>query len=482
MSSYDRGRRDSSYDRGRRDSSYDRGRRERSRDRDHRSRRADDDYRRRHHRRRSPSSSSDYDRDRRDSRHRDRRDDRRDDRDRHRDRHDHPRPRSSSAEWSSRAPQRPRDSGAAAAPAPPAARPGAFRELRVPPVSQIPAGIVNLVDKVAAAVAQGGTVVEDELRDREARNPHFAFLFAPQTDDIALYYRWRVYSLTQGDNFRRWNAQPFTLVSGDDVVWYPPPLPTPTAEAAPVVTSPVAVPVPVTVPVPLAVPAVAAATLARPSAQLPPSARDEWIRLVRAVKTPDRQAIAAATRHCVNHALYAEDSLTLLAEDLRKHTITATFTPQLVANSDALLTYESLRFATADATFSPEAVAAKRALCEVLGRLFLLSDVLNNGYASGNNGAALNIIRAAEGILRAVIQNAAGCIINVVRATNAVLAPEEPSRLFLIAHTPLHALVGWIRVLWAQWKTQNIITTAFSDELERSYGWLVKWATAPPAE
>jgi U2-associated protein SR140 len=36
------------------------------------------------------------------------------------------------------------------------------------------------------------------------------FLFAPSLPD-AIYYRWRVYSLANGDTKRRWRVRPFQM-------------------------------------------------------------------------------------------------------------------------------------------------------------------------------------------------------------------------------------------------------------------------------
>ncbi|CCW69073.1 unnamed protein product [Phytomonas sp. Hart1] len=95
--------------------------------------------------------------------------------------------------------------------------------LRVP--TDLPVSITSLLDLIASFVIQGGPTFEEELLFRERSNPHFDFLRAPWNDPRVLYYRWRLYSLLQGDTMLEWRAEPFQMErSGSKAyAWVPPP-------------------------------------------------------------------------------------------------------------------------------------------------------------------------------------------------------------------------------------------------------------------
>ena len=46
---------------------------------------------------------------------------------------------------------------------------------------------------------------------KEAANPEYAFLF-DAAGALHAYYRWRLWSLAQGDTLRSWRAEPFRMV------------------------------------------------------------------------------------------------------------------------------------------------------------------------------------------------------------------------------------------------------------------------------
>ncbi|CCW61334.1 unnamed protein product [Phytomonas sp. EM1] len=95
--------------------------------------------------------------------------------------------------------------------------------LRVP--TDLPVSTTSFLDLIANFVFQGGPTFEEELLFRERSNPHFDFLRAPWNDPRVLYYRWRLYSLLQGDNMLEWRTEPFQMErSGSKAyVWVPPP-------------------------------------------------------------------------------------------------------------------------------------------------------------------------------------------------------------------------------------------------------------------
>jgi hypothetical protein len=85
----------------------------------------------------------------------------------------------------------------------------------------------RLIDKLAAHVARLGHIFEKCVMSDQRLNPRFAFLFDVNKDEH-LYYRWKTYSLANGDTQGTWRVSPFQMmISGP--FWIPPSL----AEAAP---------------------------------------------------------------------------------------------------------------------------------------------------------------------------------------------------------------------------------------------------------
>ena len=102
--------------------------------------------------------------------------------------------------------------------APPAVVPANAREVavRVP----LSASRASLVDTLASYVAVDGLAFEQALMERERGNPDFGFLFDPDCADH-VYYRWRVFSLSQRDTLTQWRQEPFLIQQGG-AVWHPP--------------------------------------------------------------------------------------------------------------------------------------------------------------------------------------------------------------------------------------------------------------------
>lgn len=55
---------------------------------------------------------------------------------------------------------------------------------------------------------------------RERQNPEYGFMIYPNTEENN-YYRWRVYSLFQGDSLTNWRKEPFQMNPGG-IIWVPP--------------------------------------------------------------------------------------------------------------------------------------------------------------------------------------------------------------------------------------------------------------------
>ena len=86
-----------------------------------------------------------------------------------------------------------------------------------------PPETANFIDLFARHVARGGVSFEDDIKELEHDNPSFAFLRAPWRDPVALYYRWRTYSLLQNDTMFKWREKPFKMVDSSQAVLFVPP-------------------------------------------------------------------------------------------------------------------------------------------------------------------------------------------------------------------------------------------------------------------
>lgn len=108
-------------------------------------------------------------------------------------------------------------------------------ELAMMPVSQAapppPTVFVKLPDdprrlvvlnKVSRAIAAHGHQLEQVLMERKKNDPEFTFLFEADSPE-SIYYRWKVFSLLQGDSETRWRTAPFQMFVGGPW-WAPPPI------------------------------------------------------------------------------------------------------------------------------------------------------------------------------------------------------------------------------------------------------------------
>jgi hypothetical protein len=78
----------------------------------------------------------------------------------------------------------------------------------------------HIIDCTAKYVLQDGCKLEQYIMEREQGIPEFAFLFQPQTPEHT-YYRWRLFSLANGDELLRWRTEPFQMIAGGPR-WVPP--------------------------------------------------------------------------------------------------------------------------------------------------------------------------------------------------------------------------------------------------------------------
>ena len=69
-------------------------------------------------------------------------------------------------------------------------------------------------------VISEGSSFEAMLMSREINNPQFRFLFDYQSPAHG-YYRWRLYSILNGDSAFKWRTKPFRMFKGGSF-WQPP--------------------------------------------------------------------------------------------------------------------------------------------------------------------------------------------------------------------------------------------------------------------
>ncbi|KAG0309539.1 U2 snRNP-associated SURP domain-containing protein [Dissophora globulifera] len=79
---------------------------------------------------------------------------------------------------------------------------------------------LECVHRVIERVLVHGHEFEQALIEKESLNPRFAFLIEHKSPEH-VYYRWKLFSMMQGDTATRWRTEPFKMVDGGPV-WVPP--------------------------------------------------------------------------------------------------------------------------------------------------------------------------------------------------------------------------------------------------------------------
>ncbi|TRY72722.1 hypothetical protein TCAL_00982 [Tigriopus californicus] len=80
--------------------------------------------------------------------------------------------------------------------------------------------VLCLINRMVEFVIREGPMFEAMIMNRELSNPNFAFLFENKSPEH-VYYRWRLYSLMQGDSKDHWGMEPFRMFKGGSM-WKPP--------------------------------------------------------------------------------------------------------------------------------------------------------------------------------------------------------------------------------------------------------------------
>jgi len=77
-----------------------------------------------------------------------------------------------------------------------------------------------LINRIVEFVIREGPMFEAMIMNREMNNRNFQFLFENQSPEH-IYYRWRLYSMLQGDSKDDWNTEEFRMFKGGSI-WIPP--------------------------------------------------------------------------------------------------------------------------------------------------------------------------------------------------------------------------------------------------------------------
>ncbi|KAK0098924.1 hypothetical protein PV326_013705 [Microctonus aethiopoides] len=82
--------------------------------------------------------------------------------------------------------------------------------------------LVMLIHRMVEFVIREGPMFEAMIMNRELNNPMFRFLFENYSP-AHTYYRWKLYSILQGDGQKEWRTSDFRMFKGGSV-WRPPPI------------------------------------------------------------------------------------------------------------------------------------------------------------------------------------------------------------------------------------------------------------------
>ena len=77
-----------------------------------------------------------------------------------------------------------------------------------------------LINRMVEFVIREGPIFEATIMNRELNNPQFKFLFENQSPEH-VYYRWRLFSILQGETKEKWSTTQFRMFRGGPM-WRPP--------------------------------------------------------------------------------------------------------------------------------------------------------------------------------------------------------------------------------------------------------------------
>ncbi|KAI5753880.1 hypothetical protein M8J77_004102 [Diaphorina citri] len=82
--------------------------------------------------------------------------------------------------------------------------------------------LLMLIHRMVEFVVREGPMFEAMIMNKEISNPLYRFLFENQSP-AHIYYRWKMYSILQGDQPKEWRTNEFRMFDGGSV-WRPPPM------------------------------------------------------------------------------------------------------------------------------------------------------------------------------------------------------------------------------------------------------------------
>ncbi|XP_011505510.1 PREDICTED: U2 snRNP-associated SURP motif-containing protein [Ceratosolen solmsi marchali] len=154
--------------------------------------------------------------------------------------------------------------------------------------------LVMLIHRMVEFVVREGPMFEAMIMNRELNNPMFRFLFENYSP-AHTYYRWKLYSILQGDAQKEWRMEDLRMFKGGSI-WRPPPI-NPWTQGMPEELIDVQ-------------------DKQEPRrGSLSNSQRDRLENLLRNI-TPERIKVAEAMIFCIEHAEAAEEICDCIAESL----------------------------------------------------------------------------------------------------------------------------------------------------------------------
>jgi U2-associated protein SR140 len=79
-----------------------------------------------------------------------------------------------------------------------------------------------LINRMVEFVVREGPMFEAMIMNKEMNNRNFSFLFENASPEH-IYYRWKLFSLMQGDGKDKWGTREFRMFKGGSL-WRPPPM------------------------------------------------------------------------------------------------------------------------------------------------------------------------------------------------------------------------------------------------------------------
>ncbi|XP_064615652.1 U2 snRNP-associated SURP motif-containing protein-like isoform X2 [Liolophura sinensis] len=151
--------------------------------------------------------------------------------------------------------------------------------------------LLCLIHRMIEFVVREGPMFEAMIMNREINNPMFRFLFENQTP-AHIYYRWKLFTILQGDSPYRWRTEGFKMFRGGSV-WKPPPMN----------------------PYTQGMPEELVGEDDSKKGQLSDSQRDRLEDMLREL-TPERPKVGDAMVWCLDHAESAEEIVECITESL----------------------------------------------------------------------------------------------------------------------------------------------------------------------